>query len=145
MQSNPLMAQCTTETLPLKIIYVYDSDLDAPFHDSIFKIIKKYCHEANILLTSRYYNTTKYHEDCEYILSLPAFHVYFKNQYIDTFFADSKPLEDLRKILDKWRAEQNEKEIRKEKRRQAWKKTLRIFTLRSSYRCSQQKVSQPEL
>lgn len=145
MQSNPLVLQPRVEKLPLKVCYIYDSDEDGPFHNDIFKAVKSICDELNLIFTSRAYNPIKYEEDCQYISSLPCFHVYYNRNCYDTFFANGKPVESLRKIMAQWLVEEDERKKKKERRKENWEKTVQVFTVRCFSRCSEQKVSQPQV
>ncbi len=70
--------------LPIKVEAVVE-DLDDMNLRSIIDM-RNFCKEKDIHFESRVYNSRKYNIDCEFIERLPAFHLFEKKIYQETFY-----------------------------------------------------------
>lgn len=57
------------------------------YHD-----IQDYCKERKIPFVCRLFNSLEIEEDCHFIESLPAVHIYHKNDYIKTIHMKDNPV-----------------------------------------------------
>jgi len=115
--NNPIVrAQKTEKVLyPIMIRCVVD-DLSEPIPE-ILKI-KTYVHSLNLTFTMREFNSVKYSDDRNNIKRLPAFHIYEKACYKNTFYLNTRPYQIIQSILDKYK----EKLTVRENKKQAWRK-----------------------
>lgn len=67
--------------------------------DDILKEIRSRCHELNIIFVTRKYNSNKYSNDRYYVTSLPAFHIFIKNNYKCTTYPNKDPLKTIKTEL----------------------------------------------
>lgn len=127
-----------TQMPPFTICYVKDSGDYKP--DGSFFLVRDFCEKNGLPIYSRNFDSMKYHEDCHYVVSLPAFHLYEKNICRKTFL----PTEDLiRKIygeIDKWKMEEAMRIQKAAARAAKWAKVRAFFSLPSSHKKSQPKV-----
>jgi len=93
----------------LKIVAVIDCEQDE------VQSIKLYCESRNINFIARQFTRSK-SEDINIIHKLPAFHMYVKTAYIDTFYLDNQPHKHIKEGLDMLKA----KEINLEKQKAFW-------------------------
>ena len=60
---------------------------------------KSYCNNNKISFTIREYSSLEYEEDRDYIAKLPAYHIFYNNEYMDTSYSD--PLVTIEEIMKK--------------------------------------------
>ena len=75
----------------------------------------EYTSRIGITFAFREYNSSKYSDDRDVIINLPAFHIYFGSCYFETFYPDSKLLEDLDISLNEYEKRRKESRVIKEK------------------------------
>lgn len=94
--------------------------------------VSKFCLDHRIPFVVRKYNTIKYDEDCHFIRSLPAFHIYRKkNIYEQTFYENEKPSELLLAFMKKCATEERIQAEKKEARRLYWARVFSFFQARN--------------
>ena len=67
--------------------------------DEILKNIRNTCHELNVLFTTRKFNSSNYSNDRNEIKRLPAFHIYFGDQYKNTIYPDNDTIKNIKMEL----------------------------------------------
>lgn len=70
--------------LPIKVEAVVEEADDFNLRSIID--MRNFCKEKNISFETRLYNSRKYERDCEFIERLPAFHLFEKKIYQETFY-----------------------------------------------------------
>ena len=80
------------------------------------KKIREYAQSLNIIFITREYNSSKYSDDRDFIRYLPAFHIYEKTYYRNTFYPNTRPYQIIQDTVNQYL----EKLKRKENRR-TWK------------------------
>ena len=75
----------------------------------------EYTSRIGVTFAFREYNSSKYSDDRDVITNLPAFHIYFGNCYFETFYPDSKLLEDLDTSHNEYEKRKIESKVLKEK------------------------------
>jgi hypothetical protein len=75
----------------------------------------EYTSRIGVTFAFREYNSSKYSDDRDVITNLPAFHIYFGSCYFETFYPDSKLLEDLDSSLNEYQKRKIESKVLKEK------------------------------
>jgi hypothetical protein len=85
---HPIMVKCIVASLSDK-------------NDDILKI-REYAHIHNIHYTTRLYNSRKFSEDRDIIVRLPAFHIYVKNSYRNTFYLNTRPYQIIHDTVDEY-------------------------------------------
>ena len=99
MFRNPLYESKTlSEYLPIKVHCVLDDFED--YKDETVHMIRNYCIEHRIQFITRLYSSYKHSDDRNYIRSLPAFHIYIKKSYTDTFYPTMNPIQHIIDSLD---------------------------------------------
>jgi hypothetical protein len=97
----PITVKCVVSSLSEKI-------------PDILKI-REFAHSMNINFTTREYNSKKYSDDRDYILVLPAFHIYMHNGYRNTFYLTTRPYQIIQEIVQEYQEAQERK-----RRRRTW-------------------------
>ena len=85
--------------------------------DTDVEIVNEYTTNLGLKYKLREYNSRKYADDRDIITSLPAFHIYVEESYIDTLYPGEKMLDDIDEYLRKY-----------EQRKLERKRFLEIFT-----------------
>jgi len=118
MYTNPIHPpkKPLKEYLPIHVHCVLDDFED--YTDEIIQMIRDYCNDRNIHFMTRLYSSYKYSDDRYYIRSLPAFHIYIKKSYTDTFYPNTKPIQHITDTIDIY----SKQLIEEHKRREKWKK-----------------------
>ena len=75
----------------------------------------EYTSRIGITFAFREYNSSKYSDDRDVIINLPAFHIYFGSCYFETFYPDSKLLEELDSSLNEYEKRRKESKMLKDK------------------------------
>jgi len=83
--------------------------------DKTIQEVFKYTSRIGVTFAFREYNSSKYSDDRDIITTLPAFHIYFGSCYFETFYPDSKLLEDLETSLNEYEKRKIESKVLKEK------------------------------
>ena len=92
--ANPLPSAATPAAparLPLRVVCVVKALADAGADN--LQAVKKFALESGLMYETREYNSWKYNHDCDYITSLPAFHLYVSGFHRATFYPDTRPLQ----------------------------------------------------
>lgn len=97
----PITVKCVVSSLSEKI-------------PDILKI-REFAQNMNINFTTREYNSKKYSDDRDYILVLPAFHIYMNNGYRNTFYLTTRPYQIIQEIVQEYQEAQERK-----RRRRTW-------------------------
>ena len=97
---NPLNQHKKAETYPITVKCIVDSLSDV--HPEILPF-REYAHSLNIMFVSREYNSRRYSEDRDLITRLPAFHIYVKKQYKNTFYPNTRPYQIMRDTLEEFK------------------------------------------
>lgn len=117
-----------TQSIPLKICYVRDES-DKGFPADFFAI-REFCEKNSLNFYSRQYNSQRYYEDCNHILSLPAYHIYRGRIYHDTFYGEKEPIRKILDAMEEWRKEEEAKRLREAARRERWSRFIGFFLRR---------------
>jgi len=104
------------EYLPIEIKCILYDLSDS--NDDQIRNLRDYCHLKNLIFSTRRYNSSKYSDDRNYITKLPAFHVYMKDAYQNTFYLNAREINEVNIIIRLY----NEKLERKRKRKEEWNK-----------------------
>ena len=75
----------------------------------------EYTSRIGVTFAFREYNSYKYSDDRDVITNLPAFHIYFGSCYFETFYPDSKLLEELDSSLNEYEKRRKESKMLKDK------------------------------
>jgi hypothetical protein len=79
----------------LRVCYVYG----AQRRHELLPAIRQFCDDNRILLTAREYDPDHWEEDASQIARLPAFHVYYRDGWDDTFYPESNYIGILRRHM----------------------------------------------
>jgi hypothetical protein len=61
--------------------------------------IRDYSHKMNIMFETRAYDSKKHSVDRCFVKNLPAFHIYIKKGYVETFYLDTHSIEVIDKTI----------------------------------------------
>ena len=87
------------------------------------EIVNEHTSNLGVNFKLREYDTWNYDDDRYSITSLPAFHVYFGNGYVDTFYPGEKILDNIEECIKKY-----EKRISEKKKFiEAWMNFLKFW------------------
>ena len=81
------------ELLPVKVCYVYKEPFDR--NDPIFKKIRDFCHDMNIMFEAREFDSDSYRHDRYNITRLPAMHLYEQGKHETTFYPNGRPIQTI--------------------------------------------------
>jgi hypothetical protein len=84
MTPRPNQERVYVKLLPIKVEAVLECGDDVNLRSIID--MRNFCKEKQIEFETRLYNSRKNNYDCEFIERLPAFHMYEKKNYVDTFY-----------------------------------------------------------
>ena len=68
---------------------------------------REYAHSLNINFVTREYDSRKYSADRDIITRLPAFHIYIKKQYKETFYPNTRPYQIMQDTVEAYKIKQN--------------------------------------
>ena len=68
---------------------------------------REYAHSLNINFVTREYDSRKYSADRDIITRLPAFHIYIKKQYKETFYPNTRPYKIMQDTVEAYKIKQN--------------------------------------
>ena len=122
MIRNPLYisTKVTKEYLPIKVYCVVDDFGD--YNDETIRSIRDYCNNRHVQFLTRMYSPYKYSDDRNCIHALPAFHIYIKKSYFDTFYPTTRPIQHITDSIDIYSKQLQEKKKRQEKWRRFFAK-----------------------
>jgi hypothetical protein len=89
MQSNPMMKPIVSNNAFCIKFVVRDS---SGTETSWYRDIHAYCKERQIPFVCRLFNSLDIEDDCMFIESLPAVHIYHKHDYVKTIHMKDNPL-----------------------------------------------------
>jgi hypothetical protein len=101
---NPIEKNVNKPT-PVKVIYpitvkcVVD---DLSDKDKDVQKIRDYAQSLNIIFITREYNSSKYSDDRDFIRHLPAFHIYEKTRYKNTFYPNTRPYQIIQDTVNQY-------------------------------------------
>lgn len=85
-----------------------------PIQEKLYDVARIYCKENHIEFILRdFYNGMP--EDCEYVERLPAFHIYYEDEWAMTFYNGTELESRLQQII---------KEVKMKKKRNSWNYTM---------------------
>jgi len=96
----------TSSKYPIEVCCVVEHHSDV---DTDIEMVNEYTSNLGIKFNLRQYDTWKYSDDRDMVSSLPAFHVYFGNGYVDTFYPSDKVLDNIDECIKKYEKIQNER------------------------------------
>jgi hypothetical protein len=101
---------------PVRVVYpitvkcVVD---DLSDKDKDVQKIRDFAQGLNIIFITREYNSSKYSDDRDFIRRLPAFHIYEKTRYKNTFYPNTRPYQIIQDTVNHYLKNQKEKENRR--------------------------------
>jgi hypothetical protein len=99
------------ETMPVHIKCIVD---DLGDKHAFIPIMRDYCNkEKSIMFSTREYNSSKYSEDRDIIVRLPAFHAYINGQYMRTFYPNTRPYQHVEECISEYVKRKTQIEIRR--------------------------------
>jgi|Laugrespbdmm15sn_2_1035079.scaffolds.fasta_scaffold23261_1 hypothetical protein len=110
----------TSNKYPIEVCCVVADHSDI---DTDIEIVNEHSSNLGLNFKVREYDSWKYADDRYSITSLPAFHVYFGEGYVDTFYPDEKVLNNIEECIKKY------EEIQKERKKfiEAWMNFLKFW------------------
>ena len=72
--------------------------------DEVFDIVRIFCAEHRIAFSLRPFNSDAFAQDREYITKLPAFHIYYKDEYEKSFYPGDNPATRIQQVLHEMKA-----------------------------------------
>jgi hypothetical protein len=100
MTLNPIHDYLTQQLLSkyrVRVTLIYDWSHDCDFAE--FHTIKTYCKDNGMIFGSREYNTYRYYQDREFVVKLPAFHVFVQDDYERTLYPGPDIFNDFQAII----------------------------------------------
>lgn len=70
---------------------------------------REYAHSLNINFVTREYDSRKYSVDRDIITRLPAFHIYIKKQYRETFYPNTRPYQIMQDAVEGYKISEQER------------------------------------
>ena len=64
---------------------------------------REYAHSLNINFVTREYDSFRYSDDRYRITRLPAFHIYIKKQYRETFYPNTRPYQIMQDTIEAYK------------------------------------------
>ena len=88
-----------------------------------FTLVKNFCTENHVIFSAREYDSDRYNEDRDYIIKLPAYHMYGQRgkDYWATFYPNENPIQKIQDEIVRYRKEQEQKQAKKE----AWNRRVK--------------------
>jgi hypothetical protein len=71
-----------------------------PFKDELFNPVRVWCYENHMPFEIRLFDSEVFWEDREMIERLPAFNIYFRDEYESTFYPEESVEKNVLKIID---------------------------------------------
>lgn len=117
MEVNPIVEEkhVQMETYKQFLVEFITRDTTNIHENENFQLVKKFCKDNSIRFMCRGFDSFTKEEDREYIVRLPAIHIYKQDQYINTLFMTHNPVEVI------------EYEIEKNKHKPVGKNYLKLF------------------
>lgn len=105
----------------MQVEYIFQQEIDTD--DPILHELNKYCKLRNIVVKVRLFDPVKSEYDRRNITKLPAFHVYKKKQYYDTYYPDERSVQLIHLIYNKFELQELEYLAKK----QIWDERLKYI------------------
>jgi hypothetical protein len=102
---------------PYRIVCVFLDEENNDF--PIILEVRDYCNKNNVVFTARAYDYEKHSNDM-FIHRLPAFHLYYKRGYCETFHYDENPVYKLQRNVWDYEDKQRAKERSRIHRKEQW-------------------------
>ena len=136
MQSNPIVdEQLRLEAeerkresfrYPYHIVCVFEDSDNNDF--PIIHEVRAYCMENHLTFVGRQYNCDRYSEDID-INRLPAFHIFYKNSFMETYYFDIDPVHKIQLVLWAYEDEMKAKERARLRRQERWNNFKNMFVI----------------
>lgn len=114
---------------PIRVDYVYEEEYDEK--DPILRKVIEYCDLMKIKFIPRQFDPLANTEDRNYITSLPAIQIYERDNYSETAFPNSSPINIIRNVYEKLELAHLERLAKQQIWDERIKHLKRIFTLGS--------------
>lgn len=103
---NPLNPKPTPkkEPYPITVKCIVDCISEA---DPQLLPFREYAHSLNINFVTREYDSSRYSDDRDRITRLPAFHIYVKKTYKETFYPNTRPYQIMQDTVESYKIKQN--------------------------------------
>ena len=125
---NPIHSK-EAKMYPIRVDYVYEEEYDEK--DPILRKVIEYCDLMKIKFIPRQFDPLAHTEDRNYITSLPAIQIYERDNYSETAFPNSSPINIIRNVYEKLELAHLERLAKQQIWDQRIKHLKRIFTLGS--------------
>ena len=103
---NPKVPQRKPEPYPITVKCIVDCISDA---DPQLLPFREYAHSLNINFVMREYDSWKYSDDRHNIRKLPAFHIYIKKTYRDTFYPNTRPYQIMQEAVEAYKIKEQKR------------------------------------
>ena len=102
MEDNPIAKKGYTEKkyYPIKIVCIVDDYSEAS--TPLIQSIRDHTLARGAIFQTRIYDSRKRSEDRDYVQRLPAFHIYEKKSYIETFYPNTRPLQHVDEAVESY-------------------------------------------
>jgi hypothetical protein len=95
---NPLHHKAPKkEQYPITVKCIVDCISDK---DPSLLPFREYAHSLNINFVTREYDSSRYSDDRDRITRLPAFHIYIKKMYRETFYPNTRPYQIMQDTVE---------------------------------------------
>jgi hypothetical protein len=64
---------------------------------------REYAHSLNINFVMREYDSSRYSDDRDRVTRLPAFHIYIKKMYSETFYTNTRPYQIMQDTVEAYK------------------------------------------
>ena len=85
---------------------------EGKLNDAIFDAVRIFCADHRIDFGLRIFNSAAFIQDRESITKLPAFHIYYKDEYEKSFYPGDVPATQIQEMLREIKAYEKPKRIR---------------------------------
>lgn len=109
--------------LPIVVACVVENAAAAAAAESLQQI-KEFCESKELTFYTREYNPNVISDDRHFIEKLPAFHIYVKSSYTNTFYMDTHPRHVIRETIEQYLEKEEKEKI-------MWKKIIGILRIPS--------------
>lgn len=91
--------------------------------DTDVEVVNEYTYNLGLKFKLREYNSWKYTDDRDIITSLPAFHIYLREVYVDTLYPGEKILDGIDDCIQKY----EKKRVETKRFLENWNSIFRMF------------------
>jgi len=105
---NPLTPKALPkkEPYPITVKCIVDCISEA---DPQLLPFREYAHSLNINFVTREYDSSRYSADRDIITRLPAFHIYIKKQYKETFYPNTRPYQIMQDTVEAYKIKEHKR------------------------------------